>query len=161
MERYFALIKNNLVDHVVVGDDMFLSHIQSQYDAVVDVTNINRPTTGDSYYPDTQTFVSNTVTLNNIPVDMSASYLQQGTEEGFTSFQISKYNVSYSNGIVTIGCKQYSAPGLLDALYKVLQEKQSTVSIFTTLDDGPTHGKFGITWSDAQKLYDALIKVKF
>lgn len=161
MEKYFALIKNNIVEGVVVGNDAFLSQIQDVYSDVVDVTDRPRPAAGDSYYKDTDSFISNTVHMNHIPVDMSADHLLTGTEEGFEPFQLSQYSVKYENGVITIGCKKYSAPGLLDALHKVLIEDHQTTSHFTQLEDGPTHGKFGITWDDAQKLYDALVKVRF
>lgn len=160
MEKYFALIKNNIVESVVVGTDDFISHMDGKYDHIIDVTEGDRPSTGDSYYKDTEEFISNAGHTHHIPVDLEAEHLQKGTEDGFEPFTISKYSVSYKDGFIHIGCKKYSAPGLLDALHKGLVEKQQTVGIFTS-ENGPAHGKFGITWDDAQKLYDALIKVKF
>lgn len=159
MQKYLALINNNLVEHVVVGDDNFIEHIKNQYDTIVDVTNRQRPSQGDSYYPQTKQFISNSTNFNIIDVDLP-DRLKQGTNEGFEPFQLSKYSVTYSNRIVTIGCKQYSATALLDALDKVLISDEAVSHCFITGDAGPAHGKFGITWEDAQKLYDALIKVK-
>lgn len=159
MEKYFALINNNLVEHVVVGNDNFIEHVKNQYDTIVDVTDEQRPAQGDSYYPQTKQFISNSKNLNMIDVNLP-DRLKQGTNDGFEPFQLSKYSVSYSNGVVAIGCKQYSAVGLLDALDKVLISDEAVSHCFITGDAGPAHGKFGITWDDAQKLYDALIKVK-
>lgn len=160
MEKYFALIKNNIVESVVIGTDEFLSHIKDKYDHVIDVTESDRPSTGDSYYKDTEEFISNAGHTHHIPVDLDEDHLKQGTEDGFEPFKISKYSVSYKDGFIYIGCKKYSAAGFLDVLHKGLIEKQQTIGVFTSTN-GPSHGKFGITWEDAQKLYDALIKVKF
>lgn len=159
MQRYLALIKNNIVEAIVIGNEDFIEHIKDKYDNVIDVTDGKRPNQGDSYYPQTGQFISNSTDLNIIDTNLP-DRLKQGTDEGFESFEISKYSVSYLNGIVTIGCKQYSATGLLDALDKVLINDQDVSHCFVTGDEGPAHGKFGITWDDAQKLYDALIKVK-
>jgi hypothetical protein len=162
MEKHFALIKNNIVEHVVVATDDFLPHLKEKYslDLIIEVTGDNRPTAGDSYYPDTKTFISNNVAVHHIPVDTTADHLHQGTEDGFEPFEMSKYSVSYKDGMVTIGCKQYSAIGMLDTLHKLLVEKQHTTTYFTSLEKGPTHGKFDVTWDDAKKLHEALKKVK-
>lgn len=160
MEKYFALIKDGLVESVIVANDDFLTHVENKFDLIIDVTNLARPSPGDSYYSDTQTFVPNEHITHSISADMNADHLQQGTEEGFAPFKISKYTVSYDNGFIVIGCKKYSAPGFMDALHRVLIEKEKTVGIFST-SKGPAHGKFGITWGDAQMLYNALVKVKF
>jgi hypothetical protein len=162
MEKHFALIKNNIVERVIVATDDFIPHLVKKYelDLVIDVTADDRPIVGDSYYPDTKTFVSNHSTVHEIPADPNALHLCKGTEDGFEPFQISKYSVSYGNGMITIGCKQYSALGMLDTLYKLLVEKRKTTTYFTALENGPTHGKFDVTWDDAKKLYEALKKVK-
>lgn len=161
MEKYFALIKNNLVDSIIVADESFLTIIQSKYDAVVDVTD-NRPNVGDSYYPDVNEFISNLEIINEIDPELYLEdALPNGTEDGFEPFKLSKYSVSYKDGMVQIGCKYYSAQGLLHVLHKLLIEEEQTTHCFTAADDGPAHGKFGVTWDDAQQLYDVLIKVKF
>jgi hypothetical protein len=160
MEKHFALIKNGIVEGVILADDIFINNIKEKYDLILDVTNINRPATGDSYYVKTNTFVSNTEDIVHVPVDMSGKHMQNGTEIGFKPFKISKYSVTWEDGMVVIGCKKYSAPGFFDALHKIFIEKQDTISHFTTIN-GPAHGKFGITWDDVQKLYDVLKKVKF
>lgn len=161
MEKYLALINQNLVETVVVGDDSFVEHAKEKYEFVIDVTEGARPNAGDSYYPDVNKFIPNHVAKSIIDVDMSKPHLKQGTEEGFEPFNLSKYSVKYANGIITIGCKQYSAPAILDVLHDLIVNKVQTTHLFTALEEGPTHGKFGITWKDAQMLYDALIKVKF
>lgn len=161
MEKYFALIKNNLVNSVIVATDEFIPLIKHKYEIIVDVTNKTRPNVGDSYYSDIDTFIPNTIGANHINVDLQAEHLKTGTEEGFEPFTLSKYSVKYDNGMVHIGCKSYTPAGLFDALHKVLIEDTQTTHCFTTLEDGPAHGKFGITWDDAQKLYDVLLKVKF
>lgn len=160
MEKHFALVNKNIVKAVIVADDAFLPSIKSDYDCIIDVTYRGRPSTGDSYYPNVDQFISDAQNTYTIPVDLKAEHLRLGTENGFESFMISKYLVKYEDGMIHIGCKKYSAPGFLDALHHVLVEKQLTISIFTTVN-GPAHGRFGISWEDAQKLYDALIKVKF
>lgn len=161
MEKYYALIKNNIVESIIVANEDFLPHIQDKYDVILDVTD-NRPVVGQSYYPDTSTFIENKSGAVHIDTDLEAEHLKLGTEDGFEPFKLSKYSVKYENGMVHIGCRQYSAPGLLDALHRGLVEKQTgTVSCFVTEDAGPMHGKFGITWNDAQLLYNALIKVRF
>jgi hypothetical protein len=162
MEKHFALIKNNMVERVVIATDDFLPHLMKKYelDMIIDVTGDDRPTAGDSYYPDTKTFVSNHSTIHEIPADLNAEHLHLGTDSGLEPFKMSKYSVSYKNGMVTIGCKQYSAIGMLDTLHKLLIEKKKTTTYFTALEEGPTHGKFGITWDDARRLHEALKKVK-
>lgn len=159
MEKYFALINNSLVVSVAVGDDSFLSHIDGKYDLVVDVTNRDRPMPGDSYYSNIDSFISNSIETIHIPVDLSAAHLNSGTEKGFEPFNISKYSVRYDKGTIQIGCKKYSAPGFMDALHKILIEKETTVHCFDT-SKGPTHGKFEVTWDDVKKLYEALKKVR-
>ena len=160
MEKYFALIKNNLIESVIVASDDFVQTIKGDWDHVVDVTNTVRPSVGDSYYSDTGAFVSNSVDVNHIPADLSAKHLKEGTQEGFEPFQLSKYSVKYEDGMVVIGCKRYSLAGFIDSLHKFVIEKQKTSKHFTTLNGNPCHGKFDITWEDMQKLYDVLIKVK-
>lgn len=160
MEKYFALIKDGLVKEVIVASDDFIPLIQDQYDHIIDVTGKSRPSVGDSYYSNTEEFIQNNLDTIVLPViDEDADYLNEGTEDGFEPFQISKYSVSYKDGFIQIGCKKYSAPGFLEALHKTLVEKEEAIECFNTVD-GPAHGKFGITWEDAQKLYDALRKVK-
>ncbi len=161
MEKYFALIKNSLVESVVVATDSFLDHIEGRYDFVIDVTNSKRPTVGDSYYEDLNLFVSNTDEIHNIMTNPNQRHLKCGTENGFEPFKISKYTVKYENGMIVIGCKAYSAPGFLDALHRVLVEKEKTTSHFTTVNGNPCHGRFDITWEDAHKLHEALKKVRF
>jgi hypothetical protein len=162
MEKHFALIKNNIVEHVIVATDDFLSHLMKKYDLdlIIDVTGDSRPTAGDSYYPDTKTFIANHTVVHTIPVNLNAEHLHQGTEDGFQPFEMSQYSASYKDGMVTIGCKQYSAIGMLDTLHKLLVDNQRTTTYFTALKEGPAHGKFGITWDDAKKLHEALKKVK-
>lgn len=159
--KYYALIKDQIVEGVIIGEDSFISILADQYDSIVDVTDRSRPSPGDSYYLDVDTFISNTAQVTDIPVDLQDSHLQQGLSDGFDPFQISQYTVSYADGVITIGCKSYPAIGILDTLYKLLIEKQQTTTYFTSSPEGPAHGKFGITWDDAQKIYDALIQVKF
>jgi hypothetical protein len=161
MEKHFALIKNSLVEAVIVATDDFLSTISENYDLIIDVSENNKPSTGDSYYSDTKTFVPNHLIYHEIPVTLTSGHLYTGTENGFTPFNISQYSVSYEEGIITIGCKKYSALGILDTLHKLLIEKQMTTTYFTSLVDGPTHGKFQITWEDAEKIYNALKRIKF
>lgn len=160
MEKYLALIKNKLVISVIVANEEFINVIKSKYDYIIDVTNQKRPEIGDSYYPSTGEFISNNLAVNDIPLDGIEEHLTAGTEEGFEPFKLSKYMVSYSDGIITVGCKQYPALGFLDSLHKVLVEKQHTTTIFTSADEGPSHGKYDITWEDARILHEALKKVK-
>lgn len=161
MEKYFSLIKNGLVVSIIVADDDFIQQIEHDYDFIIDVTD-NRPNIGDSYYSDTNIFISNTELAPEIQVDLSADYLQHGTEDGFEPFNLSRYSVKYEDGMVHIGCKKYSGPGLLDALHKVLIENETgTVACFKIDENGPAHGQFDITWEDVQLLYDALIRVRF
>lgn len=161
MDKYFALIKSRIVKGIIIADDDFILLIQDDYDLIIDVTNIERPAVGDSYYSETNEFIKNDVSATNIPFDEDAEHLKGGTEDGFEPFNLSKYSVSYSDGIIKIGCKSYSAPGFLDSLHKVLINDHSTTSCFTIEDGVPSHGKFSITWDDAKLLYDALSKVKF
>jgi hypothetical protein len=162
MIRYLAVIDKGIVENIVIADEAFKLVLQDEFDSVVDVTDMDpKPSPGDSYYPETGAFVPNTIVFNDLSADLDALHMQQGTDDGFEPFAISKYSVSYADGIVTIGCKQYPAPGLLDVLHKFLVEREANVQIFTSDDTGPAHGKYGITWDDAQMLYDALIKVKF
>jgi len=160
MDRYYALVDNSIVVGVVVADESFAAQLSTEHSAVIDVTDSSRPTPGDSYYPDVGAFVSNTQQVTDIPVDLEADHINGGSDDGFEPFNLSHYSVSYSAGVVTIGCKLYPAAGLLDTLHKLLVEKQQTTTFFTSSPEGPMHGKFGITWDDAQALYDKLSKVK-
>lgn len=160
MTKYFALIKKGLVETIVVANEDFISQIKSKYDFVIDVTNEERPNIGDSYYSDTKNFISNYRENHTIPILTNVDHLKNGTEEGFGPFEISKYSVSYKEGIIKIGCKTYSAIGMLDTLHKLLIEKCKTTTLFTSLEEGPTHGKFGITWNDAKIIYEQLKKVR-
>lgn len=161
LTKYFALIKKGLVETVVVADSNFISQVKTKYDHIIDVTNdIKRPVPGDSYYPDTEAFISNYEDTHFIPVISNSEHLKNGTEEGFEPFEISKYSVSYKDGVITIGCKSYSAIGMLDTLHKLLIEKHKTTTYFTALKDGPTHGKFAVTWNDAKNIYERLKKVR-
>jgi len=157
MKKY-ALIKNYLVESVIISDSDFIKNL-SGYNSIIDVSGLS-VSTGDSYYPDTETFISNTSQLHDIPVDKSAPHLNLGTEAGFQDFNISKYTVKYKDGNITIGCKTYPAIGILDTLHKMLVQKQKTTTIFSCVSGNPSHGKFDITWEDAQAIYDALIRVK-
>jgi hypothetical protein len=153
--RYFAIVKNNIVESVIVSEEAL--HIEGA--ELIEVSEDKRPGPGDSYYAESNTFVANDTTLNLIEAT-PPEHLLTGTDEGFPPFRISKYEVSYESGIVTIGCKKYSARGLLDALHKVLDKDHTVTSHFEVRDEGPAHGKFGITWDDAEQLYAALKKVK-
>lgn len=162
MEKHLALIKNKLVMSVAIGNDDFAAHVRDQYDYIIDVTNRERPTVGHSYYPETDSFIDNSNDVNLIPVDMNVSHMKMGAEDGFEPFNISKYSVSYKDGMVQIGCKKYSAVGLFDALHRVLIDKEAVDTIHCfRVAGGPGHGKFAITWSDARLLYEALSRVKF
>lgn len=155
---FYALIKNNLVQSIIVADDTFIQSL-TDYDHIIDVTD-NRPCVGDSYYPETGVFTSNTETSIILPVE-NIEHLT-GTEEEIVPFRLSKYSVSYDSTtkMVKIGCKNYDLLMLKDALYKGLIENQQHPHCFTSLENGPMHGKFGITWEDAQLLYDKLMKVR-
>lgn len=158
---YYALIKDNLVKSVIVAESSFLPQIESEYDYIIDVTSIeSRPSVEDSYYPDTGAFISNIInTPPALPVDFNLPCFD-GTDEGFESFTISKYLVKFEDGMIHIGCKAYPAAGFLYALYKVLEEDTSTTSCFSIISGNPAHGKFEITWDDAELLYQTLKKVK-
>lgn len=160
MQKYLALINKNIVHSVVIGDEKFLEHVSNEYDFVVDVTDIKRPTAGDSYYPEANQFVNNELEIISIPANLDEEHMKRGTENGFEPFNISKYSVRYENGMVQIGCKKYSAAGLFDVAHKILIEKTKTIHYFDT-SNGPTHGKFAVTWDDVKKLYDALSRVRF
>lgn len=157
----YALIKNNLVDSVIISMPENLTQIETQYDMIIDVTNREQPNPGDSYYADSDEFISNIAPVTEIPIDLTADYLNQGIDLGFEPFNISKYTVSYADSVVTIGCKTYPAIGILDTLHKLIVEKQPVSTYFISTPEGPSHGQFGITWDDAQLLYDALIKINF
>lgn len=159
MEKHYALIKKSLVIAVVVGNDSFLSHIEGKYDYVIDVTNRERPSAGDSYYHEIDSFLNNEVEEVYVPVDKTAPHLNQGTEDGFEPFNLSQYSVRYDNGWVQIGCKKYSAAGLFDALHSIVVKNTSTIHVFHTTH-GPAHGKYGISWNDVTLLYEKLKKVK-
>lgn len=161
MNKYFALIKNGIVETIAFGDDIFLEHIKDKYDIIVDVTEKNRPQVGDSYYNDTNSFISNFSEVINIPVDLNQDHLKHGTNSGFEPFTISKYSVKYENGMIQIGCKKYSAAGCMDSLHKILIEKNPTNQYFTIRNGEPHHGKFNVTLEDAKKIYNALLTVKF
>lgn len=159
-----ALVKNNLVESLAVGDADFALHVKNKYDYVIDVTDRDRPSPGDSYYPLSDRFIVNRDDLAAMSVAQSnAPHLTNGTEDTFEPFKLSKYSVSYDKDskIVIIGCKKYPIVGLLDALHKVLIDKEQDLHCFMVLKDGPTHGKFGITWNDAKILYETLSKVRF
>jgi hypothetical protein len=160
MERHFALVKNFLVEAIVVGDDAFVDHIKDQYQYVVEVFD-DRPSPGHSYYPDTNQFVDNSIEALVIAPDPDILSLYNGTNDGFETWSMSKYSCSYADGVVTIGCKKYSAQGLLVVLHNLLVERSKTTSHFTSYDSGPSHGKFGVTWEDATTLYNLLKEVKF
>lgn len=157
---YYALIRLGLVTQIIVADEEFLSHIENKYDYVVDVTNRERPEAGDSYYPDVDKFISNNTDEIDLSIEDKADYLTQGYLDSIEPFALSKYSVSYSKGEVTIGCKKYSVSGLICALHRVLVKREQTVEVFTVGNKGPAHGKFGITWDDAQLLYDTLIQLR-
>lgn len=152
MTKYFAVIKNHLVDSIIVADEEFLKHIKDNYHHIVDVTNMVRPKPGDTYYPKTNSFVDNHIEIIEIPS------LNPTPELTFEPFQLSKYSVHHENGYIIIGCKKYSSAGFIDALKKIAEEKVDVTSHFSTLYNGPGHGKFNITWDDVQKLYDVIIK---
>lgn len=160
MEKYFALINKNTVHSVVIGDNKFLEHAKNKYDFVIDVTNRKRPCADDSYYPETDSFIENQLETIHINTDLDSPHMKNGTEDGFEPFNISKYSVKYENGMIQIGCKKYSGPGFFDALHKILIEKNTAAHCFDT-SNGPTHGKFPVTWDDVKKLYNALSKVRF
>lgn len=157
--RHFALIKGGIVQSVVFGNAEFAESIRGQYEQIVEVTDRTRPSPGDSYYPDQDAFHSNDAAIVHIKVDLTADHLNRGTEVGFKPFKLSKYNVSYEDGFIRIGCRKYSAHGFMDALHMILIEKQTSAHCFRT-GKNPGHGKFDITWDDAQMLYDALSKVR-
>lgn len=158
MEKYFAILKNNIVESVILaGDDFMDTHIKSEY---VDVTDRQRPSPGDSYSPELDKFISNDLKFIEFDTDPDQEHLQSGTDDSFPPMQLSKYSTSYADGVVTIGCKKLSAISLLDALHKILVDKEQNVGDFEASPEGPGHGKFGISWDDAKKLYDALSKVR-
>lgn len=152
MEKYFALIKKDIVEHVIVASDDFLKHVEKEYDKVVDVTNIVRPQPGDSYYPNTDSFVPNHVDVTDIAADDPAPVLN------FEPFSISKYKVSHEDGYIIIGCKRYSAAGFIKEVRKIAEKTSDTTSTFVARSEGPAHGKFGVTWEDVQKIYEIVIK---
>lgn len=156
----YALVRLGLVTQVIVADEEFLPTIQNKYDYIVDVTGRDQPSAGDSYYSDTDEFINNADILSVLEANMEADYMKQGSADSIEPFRISRYSVSYAEALVTIGCKKYSAPGLLEALHRVLVDREKTVAVFTAQGAGPTHGKFGITWEDAQLLYDKLVQLK-
>lgn len=152
MEQYFALIKKDIVEHVIVAGDDFLKHIEKDYDKIVDVSNMTRPQPGDSYYPNTNSFIPNHTDVTDIVADEPAPVLS------FEPFSLSKYSVRHENGYVIIGCKHYSAAGFIKEVRKIAEKTSDTTSTFIAREDGPAHGKFGITWDDVQKLYEIIIK---
>lgn len=152
MSKYFALIKNAIVEHVIVADDDFLVHVEKDYDEIIDVTNIQRPQPGDSYYPKTNNFVANHIDVNDIDADQPAPVLN------FEPFQISKYQVKHEDGYIVIGCKRYSAAGFIKEVTKIAERTADETSTFVARKDGPAHGKFGVTWADVQKIYEIVIK---
>jgi hypothetical protein len=151
MEKYFALIKNNIVHSIIIADEKFIQLIQKEHDDIIEVTDINRPHPGDSYYSKTNTFVANHTEMIDIPSSEPEPTLT------FSPFQLSKYTVSHDNGYIVIGCKKYSAAGFIEALKKIAEQKEDTVTHFSTLYNGPAHGKFGITWGDVRKLYAVIV----
>lgn len=150
-----------MVEAIVVADKEFLEHISDKYDEVLNLTDVKHPTTGDSYYSETKMFVSNTITgHHDIKYDLNAPHLRGGKNETFEQFKISKYTVKHENRTVYIGCKSYPAAGLMDTLHKLLIEKYKVTTYFLATKDGPSHGKFGVSWEDAEKIYKALKGIK-
>lgn len=160
-ELYLALVRNNMVRTIAVGDAEFVAYAESRYDYVIDVTNHTpRPVQGDSYYPETGQFISNTQTETPLTCAELDPAIPEGTAESFAPFPLSQYSVSFADHVVTVGCRRYGAKGLLQALYEVLVENETTVEAFHTMSTGPAHGKYGITWDDATLLYNALTSLQ-
>lgn len=160
MEKYYALIKKNIVKHIIVADESFLPHIENDYDYIIDVTNIKRPAVDDSYVPASNSFLSNHRGLIPLPFNTDDSHLNQGTEEGFEDFSIKQYTIKYQDGFVMFGCKKFPAKGLLDVLHKLIIHKHDEAACFTAEESGPTDGKFSITWEEAHQIYNKLKRVK-
>lgn len=154
-KMYYALIKNKLVETVIVADESFVNHIKDKYDYVVEVSE-PRPSTGDSYYPETQNFVSNHDTVHYIHSNIKSG----GTEETFKPVKLSNYVMSHEGGMIKIGCKLYSPQGLFEAVDKLLHQDESHPFCFTTNDIGPSHGKFQVTWEDTKLVYETLKRLK-
>lgn len=161
MEKYYALIKKNLVKNIIVAEESFLLIIENDYDYIIDVTQGHRPQIDDSYIPLTNTFLSNHLEVINLPFNSEDEHLKQGTETGFRSFSVSNYTIKYERGYVFFGCKKFPAQGLLDALHKLIIDEKDEAACFTAEDYGPTDGKFKISWIEAEKIYNELKKVKF
>lgn len=153
---YYALIKNQLVETVVVADESFVDHIKDKYDFVVEVDENNRPSPGDSYYPEMKNFVSNKDTVHHIHSEIKTD----GTEETFLPVKLSKYIMTHENEMIRIGCKLYSPKGLFEAADQALHQDESHPFCFTTNDIGPSHGKFQITWEDTKLIYETLKRLK-
>lgn len=158
---YLALVRYGMVRTIAVGDADFMTYASTLYDEVIDVTDVSpRPVQGDSYYAETGQFVCNHTT--DVPladVELDAA-IPEGPASGFDSFQMSNYSVTFQPGTVTIGCMRFGARGLLQSLYEVLVEHETTVAQFHTMDAGPAHGRYGITWVDAEALYAALTSLR-
>lgn len=156
---YYALVRYDMVRTVAVGDADFATYAATKYDYVIDVTDMDpRPVQGDSYYGGK--FVSNTETelsLDDLELDPA---IPEGLAVTFAPFQLSKYAVSFADGVVTIGCKHYGAKGLLQVLYALLVESAPVIDSFHVMDTGPAHGRYGITWDDANLLYTALTSLQ-
>lgn len=153
---YYALIKNKLVETIIVADESFLEHIKDKYEHIVPVDEDNRPSPGDSYYSETSYFISNRDHIHELESDIYTN----GTEETFEPVKLSQYMMTYENGMIRIGCKLYTPKGLLDAVDKLLYKDESHPFCFTTNDIGPSHGKFQVTWEDTQKVHDTLKRLK-
>lgn len=153
---YYALIKNKLVETVIVADESFVEHIKDNYDYVVEVNEHNRPSSGDSYYPENANFVSNSDTIHHIESNVNTG----GTEDTFSPVKLSQYVMSHENGMIRIGCKLYSAKGLFETVDKLLNQDESHPFCFTSNDIGPSHGKFQVTWADTERIYDTLKRLK-
>lgn len=153
---YYALIKKNIVDSVIIADDYFIDNIKNQYDYIIKVEENDRPSPGDSFYPETQVFISNNNAVHHLDSDLKS----EGVEKTFEPVKLSKYTMTHENGMVRIGCKLYSPKGLLEAADKVLNKDESHTFCFTTNDAGPSHGKFQITWDDTRLIYATLKRLK-
>lgn len=161
MDKIWALIENNLVVNIIVGDDNFIPIIENDHDSIIEVTNLPiRPSINDSYDLVNNVFQSPQIINSNPPLDLDNLQSPNGSNPNFTPFNLSQdsgnYLIKFTGKYVCVGCMSYDALWLRETLYIICVQKLSDIDILTVTINGPAHGNFPITWADANLILNAL-----
>ena len=165
----FALVKNSIVENIIVADKNFATAISAQYDYVLDTSHYNpTPHIGDSYDSIYDIFFGNSQQIIGQPkfIPVTPSLLN-GSQPTLSPFSVKDNNTGVTFAVkvngknVNVGCLTFYAPWLTQVLFNIVNGVDNGQGGVTKTANGAQCDGFEVSTSNLNLMISQLQTLNF